>query len=72
MELDEKKTDDCLVDDKTEGRGRVAYQRSPRECYAKKICVCCGKSAAEFRDVISREEYRKIVMCQECQDLVFG
>lgn len=35
-------------------------------------CVSCKGDAKEFRNDISRNEYRISGMCQECQDSVFG
>lgn len=36
------------------------------------VCVSCGQQATEFRDALSRKEYRISGLCQECQDSVFG
>jgi len=33
--------------------------------------IGCGGPAIEFRDEISRREYRISGLCQKCQDLVF-
>lgn len=35
-------------------------------------CTWCGKTAAEFRNDISRREYSISGFCQSCQDDVFG
>ena len=35
-------------------------------------CMTCLKEAVEFRDELSRKEYRISGMCQECQDASFG
>lgn len=35
-------------------------------------CPTCGKPVGEFRDELSRTEYKISGMCQECQDSVFG
>lgn len=32
----------------------------------------CGGPATEFRDELSRREYRISGLCQNCQDTVFG
>ena len=40
-----------------------------------RICVTCGSSKIEyddFRDDLSRKEYKISKMCQKCQDGVFG
>lgn len=34
--------------------------------------VGCGGEATEFRDALSRREYKINGLCQECQDSVFG
>ena len=36
------------------------------------VCSWCGKPATEFRDELSRREYRISGFCQECQDKTFG
>lgn len=36
------------------------------------LCVQCEKEAKEFRNDISRKEYRISGMCQNCQDEFFG
>lgn len=38
----------------------------------KDICIVCDKSAVEFKDEISRREFRISGMCQECQDGIFN
>lgn len=35
-------------------------------------CSWCKKDATEFRNEISRQEYRISGFCQECQDKTFG
>lgn len=35
-------------------------------------CVSCGKDAIEFKNDLSRAEYRISGLCQKCQDEVFG
>jgi len=34
--------------------------------------IGCGGPAIEFRDVLSRKEYRISGLCQKCQDKFFG
>ncbi|KKK53821.1 hypothetical protein LCGC14_3090930 [marine sediment metagenome] len=34
-------------------------------------CVSCKESANEFKDEISKKEYRISGLCQNCQDEVF-
>ncbi len=36
------------------------------------VCSWCGKPATQFKDELSRREYRISGLCQECQDKVFG
>jgi uncharacterized CHY-type Zn-finger protein len=36
------------------------------------ICIFCGKSAKNFRDELSRKEYKISGLCQVCQDEVFN
>lgn len=47
------------------------FGRSRTLAMAGRGCVTCGKSADNFRDEISRREYKISGMCQACQDLVF-
>jgi hypothetical protein len=35
------------------------------------ICSFCGKPATQFKDDLSKREYRLSGMCQRCQDGVF-
>jgi hypothetical protein len=35
-------------------------------------CASCGGEAKEFRDDLSRREYKISFLCQPCQDGVFG
>ena len=48
------------------------FGRSVSLAKAANQCVCCGKSATEFRDEISKREYRISSLCQHCQDEVFA
>lgn len=34
--------------------------------------IGCGGPATEFKDEISRREYRISGLCQKCQDKIFG
>lgn len=34
--------------------------------------IGCGKPIGEFRDMISKREYRLSGLCQACQDALFG
>ncbi len=36
------------------------------------MCSRCGEKATEFRDEVSRREYRISGWCQKCQDEMFG
>jgi len=47
------------------------FGRSVSLAKAGNQCVCCGKSATEFRDEISKREYQISTLCQTCQDKVF-
>lgn len=38
----------------------------------KGICPFCNKEIGEFRDELSRREYKISGLCQECQDEMFG
>ena len=42
------------------------------EAIKSDTCAICKSDAKEFRNDISRKEYRISGMCQECQDSVFG
>ena len=48
------------------------FGRSVTLANAGNQCVCCGKNATEFRDEISKREYRISSLCQHCQDEVFA
>ena len=48
------------------------FGRSVSLANAGNQCVCCGKSATEFRDEISKREYQISSLCQKCQDEVFA
>ena len=48
------------------------FGRSVSLAKAGNQCVCCGKLATEFRDEISKREYRISSLCQHCQDEVFA
>ena len=48
------------------------FGRSVSLAKAGNQCVCCGKLATEFRDEISKSEYRISSLCQHCQDEVFA
>ncbi len=37
----------------------------------KGLCATCGGDTIEFRDEISRKEFRITGMCQTCQDSIF-
>lgn len=47
------------------GRGRIASIRAD-------VCVCCGKSATQFRNEVSVKEFTLSGFCQDCQDVTFG
>lgn len=51
---------------------RKLFKRSYIQTVADNQCVYCGKSATEFRDELSRKEYKLLGFCQNCQDVVFG
>jgi phosphoribosylaminoimidazole (AIR) synthetase len=46
--------------------------RTQAEAAAAGRCTMCGGEVTEFRDALSRQEYRISGMCQKCQDEVFG
>jgi hypothetical protein len=48
------------------------FGRSRSLAAAGDQCVCCGKSATDFRDELSRREYRISRLYQGCQDKVFA
>ena len=45
--------------------------RKHNESIQQDICVWCGGAATEFKDELSRKEYRISGFCQSCQDEVF-
>ena len=42
-----------------------------REAIISDTCAICGGDAHEFRDELSRKEYRISGLCQNCQDVTF-
>lgn len=42
------------------------------EAIKKDICPVCGRPIGQFRDELSKREYRISGLCQACQDEVFG
>jgi hypothetical protein len=48
------------------------YGRSRTVAFAGGECVGCGEFNLEFRDEVSRREYGISVLCQCCQDGIFG
>ena len=51
-----------------------AFGKSKTDAEAEKICVFCHKSIKmkDFRNELSRKEYKISGICQRCQDDVFG
>ncbi len=49
-----------------------SFGRSRTLCLAGNQCVECGTYDLNFRDEISRKEYKLSVWCQSCQDSFFG
>ena len=48
-------------------------RRAINETIANNKCAWCEvKYVPEFRDELSRKEYRISALCQQCQDEVFG
>ena len=37
----------------------------------KGLCIICRRPASEFRDEVSRKEYKISGTCQQCQDIIF-
>lgn len=48
------------------------FGRSRTLALAGNECVKCGEFNLEFRDEISRKEYKISALCQCCQDGIFG
>ena len=48
------------------------FERSRTLALAGNECVKCGEFNLEFRDEISRKEYKISALCQCCQDGIFG
>jgi hypothetical protein len=45
---------------------------SRQEAFEQKICAGCYKPATKFRDEESRKEFRISILCQACQDEIWG
>jgi hypothetical protein len=50
---------------------RAAFGRT-RDEVKPDHCICHGELVGEFRDEVSRKEYRITKMCQRGQDELFG
>jgi len=48
------------------------YGRYPAVAKSSGQCVKCGEFNLEFRNEVSRREYGISVLCQPCQDGIFG
>ena len=48
------------------------YGRYPAVAKSSGQCVKCGEFNLEFSDEVSRREYGISVLCQCCQDGIFG
>ena len=48
------------------------FGRSRTISLAGNECVKCGEFNLEFRDEVSRREYKISALCQCCQDGIFG
>lgn len=51
-----------------------AFDKSKTDAEAEKVCVFCHEpiNMKDFRNELSRKEYRISGICQKCQDDVFG
>ena len=43
-----------------------------RRAQTTNCCASCGTKNLHFRDELSRKEYSISLLCQACQDMVFG
>lgn len=48
------------------------FGRTHTEAKEKGICVSCGVIPESFRDVLSEKEWRITLLCQKCQDDLYG
>ncbi len=55
-----------------DGMAKAQTGMGQAECAEKRVCTWCGGDASEFRNEISRGEYRISGFCQKCQDETFG
>lgn len=39
---------------------------------AQGLCATCGENVGEFKDELSKKEFRISGCCQKCQDIIFG
>ena len=51
---------------------KVITSRNRVDTIKADMCMTCDGSATEFKDNLSRREYRISGMCQTCQDSIFG
>ena len=47
------------------------FQVNRHEVLAQRRCVFCGSPGLNFKDEVSKEEYRITGVCQKCQDQAF-
>lgn len=52
----------------------INFGKSKADAKAEKVCVFCHKpiKMKDFRNELSRREYKISGICQKCQDDIFG
>lgn len=50
----------------------TSFAAMRRRARATNCCASCGNKNLLFRDEASRKEYAISLLCQKCQDLLFG
>lgn len=58
--------------ERTDAASAVLFGMKKTDASEHAVCVICRKPSVEFRDEISRREYRISGTCQVCQDETFG
>lgn len=49
----------------------MAFGRTKTDAKSEGVCIKCGEPVGEFRDELSRREYRITQLCQKCQDEIY-
>jgi hypothetical protein len=54
-----------------DGVAESFFGRDRKESFENNKCISCGGPAIEFRDELSKKEFKISGLCMKCQDEVF-